>query len=228
MKKVTFGIFAHPDDEAFGPCGALLVEKAAGNEVHLILATAGENGANPDNVADLGNVRLDEWHEAGRLIGADSMHHLGYIDGMLSNSLYLEVAKKIEAIIRETINDRDDIGAIEFMSLDLGGITGHIDHIFMTRVACYVFYTMQAHDDRFSRIRLACLSAEDKPEPNCTWLYMDAGRKPDAIDETIDVRDHLETIDTIMRAHHSQRGDYQAIVDRLDGRAARNYFVILR
>lgn len=225
MKKITFGIFAHPDDEAFGPCAALLVEKMAGNEVHLILATAGENGTNPDNLANLGEIRLREWHEAGRLLEADSMNYLGYTDGMLSNSLYMEVASRIESIVRNTLQEREDIETIEFMSLDLGGLTGHLDHIFMARVACYVFYRLQAEDQRFTKIRLACLHANDHPASNCNWLYMDAGRTPEMISETIDASVHLEKIKEIMRVHHSQRGDYQSIIEKLGDRVAINYFV---
>lgn len=227
MKKVIFGIFAHPDDEAFGPAGTLLMEKAAGNEVHLILATAGQNGTNPDNAPDLGAVRLEEWRAAGALLGADSMHHLGYTDGTLSNQHYHEVADKIEALVRGVIADREDIGAIEFMSLDLGGLTGHIDHIIMARVAAYVFYKLKATDDRMSRIRLACLSDTDSPTANIHWLYMDAGRTASAIDETIDASAHLEKIDEIMRAHHSQRADYESVKTRLGNRVSLNYFVVL-
>ena len=36
MKKIIFGIFAHPDDEAFGPSGTLLLETRSGTELHLI------------------------------------------------------------------------------------------------------------------------------------------------------------------------------------------------
>ena len=44
MKRVIFGIFAHPDDEAFGPSGTLLMETKAGTELHLITLTLGEAG----------------------------------------------------------------------------------------------------------------------------------------------------------------------------------------
>lgn len=227
MKKVIFGIFAHPDDEAFGPCGTLLTEKAAGNEVHLICATPGQNGMNPDGYADLGAERLKEWQAAGGLLDADSMHPLGYEDGQLSNALYMEVAQRIQYIVTETLLGRDDIESVEFMSLDLGGLTGHLDHIFMSRVACYVFYTLKATDERFDRIRLACLTSEDFPTSNTDWLYMDAGRPENEITETIDAREHLEHIDEIMRCHHSQRGDYETVKAAHGDLVAVNHFVVL-
>lgn len=224
MKKVIFAIFAHPDDEAFGPAGTLLVEKAAGNEVHLICATAGENGTNPDHVPDLGVTRLAEWHAAGELLGADSMHHLGYLDGHLNNSAYLEIAEAIERIITPIIADRPDI-EIEFMSLDLNGLTGHIDHIVMGRVTSYLFYRLKATDSRFTRLRLACLSNDQLPEPNCDWLYMDAGRTAQEIGESVDARAHLDTIHTIIAAHHSQRADAAAHLKNGD-HIAINHFIV--
>ena len=226
MKKIIFGIFAHPDDEAFGPSGTLIMEKAAGNEVHLICATAGDIGMNPDKLESLSLVRLEEWRKAGELIGADSMQYLGYKDGHLSNVLYHEVAEKIEAIVAAVVKDRDDI-EIEFMSMDLNGVTGHLDHIFMGRVACYVYFTMKAKDSRVTRLRLACLPESQVPAANCHWLYMEAGRTPAEIGETVDAREHLEQIISVMRAHHSQRDDGEGHIERLGDAIAINHFIVL-
>ncbi len=227
MKKLIFGIFAHPDDEAFGPVGTLLMEKEAGSEVHLICATAGENGSNPDKVADLGDVRILEWQKAGELLDADSMHYLGYEDSMLCNSVYLEAAEKIKRIVGDAINDRDDIASIEFLSLDGNGLTGHMDHIFVSRVACYVFYSLKEADERFSKIRLACLHVDDFPHANCGWLYMDAGRTSNEISETVDATAHLEQIKIIMKAHNSQRADCESILSQMDDKVAINHFLVL-
>lgn len=226
MKKVIFGIFAHPDDEAFGPSGALLMEKAAGNEIHLICATAGESGVNPDNVPNLAEVRLEEWRHAGTLIGADSMHHLGYRDGTLCNSNYLDMASKIDALVRNITKDRDDI-EIEFMSIDLNGVTGHLDHIAIARIACYVFCNLKKTDPRVTRMRLACATREEVPETNCAWLYMEAGRTPEEVDEIIDASAHLDTIKQIMHAHRTQRADCDAHLARLGDHVALNYFLVL-
>jgi LmbE family N-acetylglucosaminyl deacetylase len=228
MKKIIFGIFAHPDDEAFGPSGTLLMEKAAGNEVHLICATAGESGVNPDEHEDLALVRLEEWKKAGALIGADSMHHLGYKDGHLSNIHYHDVANAITEIVHSIVKDKSDDVLIEFMAIDLNGITGHLDHIFMGRVACYVFYTMREKDPRFGRIRLACVPRATVPTANCHWLYMDAGRTEQEIAETIDAREHIDKVYQIMRAHHTQRADGDSHIKRLGDKVAINHFLELK
>lgn len=226
MKKVIFGIFAHPDDEAFGPSGTLLMEKAAGNEVHLICATAGESGMNPDTVDNLAEVRLEEWRAAGRLIGADSLHHLGYQDGTLSNDHYHEIADRVDEIVHRTVEGRNDI-TIEFITIDLNGITGHLDHICIARVAAYVYCNLKEQDSRVTRLRLACVSAEDFPDANCRWLYMERGRNAAEIAETVDAREHLETIIRIMKTHHTQRADCETLLAKLGDRVAINYFLEL-
>lgn len=226
MHKVIFGIFAHPDDEAFGPAGTLLCEKRAGNEVHLICATAGEAGLNPENVPNLAEVRLEEWRHAGELIGADSMHHLGYRDGTLSNDHYLEIAEKIRQIIASATDGRNDI-EIELMSMDMNGITGHLDHIAISRISCYVFCTLKEQDARVSRLRLVCASRELIPQRNCEWLYVDQGRAPENIDETIDAREHLDTVRRIMRAHHTQRQDGEAHITSRGDKVAVNHFIVI-
>lgn len=227
MKKLVFGIFAHPDDEAFGPVGTLLMEKEAGSEIHLICATAGENGSNPDDLSDLGDVRIKEWQVAGELIDADSMHYLGYEDGMLCNSVYLETADKVQRIVTDAIADRDDIASIEFLSLDSNGLTGHLDHIFISRVTCYVFYKLKESDERFSKIRLHCLHHDDFPDANLGWLYMDAGRTAEEIAESVDASEHIEQIKEIMSAHHSQRDDCESILTRMGDRVAINHFLVM-
>ncbi len=225
MKKILFGIFAHPDDEAFGPAAALISEVEADTELHLILLTAGENGTNPDNLPNLGEVRLQEWRAAGELIGATSMQHLGYIDGTLNNLDHLEVTDKIIATVSETIAERDDI-QIEFMSLDLNGFTGHIDHIVAARSACLAFYRLRAQDMPMSRIRLFCWSKENQPHTNTDFVYMEPGRTDTEIDETIDGTAHIDKIHDIMRCHETQRGDYEWMIAKRGDLLAINHFIV--
>lgn len=225
MKKILFGIFAHPDDEAFGPVATLLKEVADGTELHLIVLTAGENGTNPDNLPNLGEVRLQEWRAAGALIGATSMHHLGYTDGTLNNIAHLEVADKVAALVQETVAGRDDT-EIEFMSLDLNGYTGHIDHIVAARSACLAFYRLREKELPMSRVRLACLPRDEVPAVNTGFVFMQPGFTPEEIDETVDGSELTGKIDEIMRCHHTQRGDYESVTASRGDKLAINYFVV--
>ena len=227
MKKIIFAVFAHPDDESFGPSGTLLMDARAGNDVHLMTLTTGQNGTNPENHSDLGAVRLEEWHAAGKLIGAKTQHYLGYVDGELRNNLYHEIADKINATIDEILADESSDIEIEFMTNDLNGISGHIDHIVAARVACFVFFSRKQKDGRFTRIRLACIPKTMIDKPNTDWLYMEAGREEHEINEVIDAREHADEIFAIMRAHYTQRGDGESHIERRGRDVGMNYFIVL-
>lgn len=226
MKKIIFGIFAHPDDEAFGPCGTLLLETRAGSELHLITLTAGENGMNPDNVPNLGEVRLEEWRKAGELLGAASMHHFGYTDGTLNNLAMIEISERITQVIHKVLETESNDVEIEFMTLDLNGLTGHIDHIVAARAACKAFYRLKPTDTRFTRIRFFCLPSTHYPTQNTDWIYMEAGRLPDEINETIDARGIKEGILEVMRAHNSQRSDAENQIATHGDDLGLNHFII--
>ena len=207
MKKVLFGIFAHPDDEAFGPCGTLLKEIAEGTDVHLFSLTCGESGQNPDNVADLGEVREYEWRSAAKSVGATSLHNLHRPDGHLDNIAMQEIAAELEPKISELINNYDDVVTVEFITLDPNGLTGHIDHIVAARAATFVFYRLKTSGSPLKRIRYYCNSEELSPQYNIDWVYADKGRTAHEISETVDARQYRQKIIQIMRLHHSQRQD---------------------
>jgi LmbE family N-acetylglucosaminyl deacetylase len=226
MKKILFAIFAHPDDEAFGPSGTLLLESRAGTDLHLITLTAGENGMNPDNHDDLKSVRLDEWRAAGALLGATDMHYLGYVDGQLSNEDFLNIANDTEEVITSVVSRYDQPVVIELITNDLNGITGHIDHIVAARVACYVFYKLQRDGLPVQRIRLTCIPHSHMPEANIDFVYMEPGRTKDEIDEIIDARSVLDDVYAIMRCHNTQRADGEAHIKRRGENVAINHFIV--
>lgn len=226
MKKLIFAIFAHPDDEAFGPSGTLLLEARAGSEVHLIGLTDGAAGMNPDNLPNLGSVRLTEWRKAGELLGAASQHHLGFRDGCLCNKDMIAASEQIVQLVKDVSAKHPDRHEIEFMTNDLNGITGHIDHIVAARAACHAFYTLKGAGLPLTRIRLTCIPHAYMPTVNTDWLFMEAGRRDDEIDETIDARALKNDILAIMQAHHTQRSDYEAHLKRRGEHIGLNYFIV--
>ncbi len=226
MKKIIFGIFAHPDDEAFGPSPTLLMETRAGTELHLITLTVGDAGTNPDNHEDLGAVRLTEWQTAGKLIGATSMQFLGYKDGHMDNHTLIEAGDKIVELVGQILSSADPDTTVEFMTSDTNGISGHIDHIVAARAACWAFYRLKATDKRLTRIRLTCATRENLPNSNTNWLYMEPGRTSDEIGETVDGRALHDDIINIMRAHHTQRSDGEYHIATRGENLGLNYFIV--
>lgn len=224
MKKIIFGVFAHPDDEAFMVAGTLLKETQA--ELHLICLTDGDAGTNLDNLPNLGDVRLQEWRTAGQLLGASSMHHLGFRDGELNNTDMLRAAAKIEAVVRDSIQAHTEPITIEFIAFDLNGLTGHIDHIVATRAAALAFYRLKSSDSRMDRLRLACLPLELHPHVDIDWLYMEPGRSSSEIDEVVDARAMGSQILAIIHAHHTQRQDGEAVIRAFGDQLGMNYFIV--
>lgn len=223
MKKLLIGIFAHPDDEAFGPAGTLLMETKKGAELHLVTLTAGENGANPDAHPDLGEIRLREWRASGELLGASSLHHLGFTDGTLNNLAYLKIVEQLIILI-ETLHQQAPDLPIELISMDVNGITGHIDHIVASRAAHHVFYTLRARLP-LTRLRLACIPREALDHPNTDFVFMEPGRTKEEINEVIDARQYLDEIIAIIHTHHTQRQDGKSRLAQGEA-VAINHFIV--
>jgi LmbE family N-acetylglucosaminyl deacetylase len=215
VKKILFGIFAHPDDEAFGPSASLYNAAQNNVDVHLVIATDGEGGTNIDNVPDLGSLRLQEWEESRERIGAKSGLALHYADGGLCNNFYLEVAQKIIDHIFEVCSDYSQELLVEFMTFDHEGVTGHLDHVALSYITTYIYLTLQKSPPPHSKIgslRYYCLPEVMVSEPEMNWIYMAKGKKPNEIDEVFDFSNMLDIKHYIMEAHYSQRRDMEEII----------------
>ena len=149
-KRTLLAVFAHPDDESFGPGGTLARYAAQGVNVHLICATGGEAGmvdkasllASGSNPAD---VRLAELRCAAGQLGLSGVHLLGYRDsGMagspdndhpdcLAQADPHQVAARVTGYIREL---RPQV----VITFDPMGGYKHPDHIAMHRAAVAAFH----------------------------------------------------------------------------------------
>jgi LmbE family N-acetylglucosaminyl deacetylase len=85
MTRRLLAIFAHPDDESFGPGGTLARYARQGVEVHVCIVTDGAAGARspeverPDGVPGLAEIRRQELECACRVLGV-RLRTLGYRD----------------------------------------------------------------------------------------------------------------------------------------------------
>lgn len=201
MKHILFGIFAHPDDEAFGPAGTLLKLKNEGYDIHLILLTDGEAGTNPDETPDLGKIRLQEWQAAATILGADSTHALHYPDGALEHVDPDELDEKVDDIVAATLETYDEPTELSFMTFEPHGITGHKDHIAASELT-----TRIASEFPTKEIWYFCLDSTQAPLED-TPYYEPQAREHGYITHRIDVSSWLNDKYRMMDAHVSQRTD---------------------
>lgn len=216
MKKVLFGIFAHPDDEAFGPSGTLYKESRSGTDVHLILVTDGASGNNNGH-EDLAAVRLKEWELSAKMLGVCSHMALHYPDGSLSNSLYLKIATEITDHIEKTIASYKEPIAVDFMTFSQDGLSGHLDHIAVSYIATYVFESLRQRapaNASFGNLKYFCLPVTLAPQPSIEWIYMPVGKTNEELDEINDISDVYEKKLEIMKAYKSQEADMQMILSK--------------
>ncbi|MBL8160116.1 PIG-L family deacetylase [Candidatus Saccharibacteria bacterium] len=215
MKNILFGIFAHPDDEAFGPSATLMKAVDAGTELHLICLTDGQAGVNPDNVPNLGAVRRHEWISAGRALGATGLYPLGYQDGHICHSLYEEIGDKIETLIKGVCTAARDDVHLSFITFDQNGLTGHLDHIAASFLATKMFCCMKKDPPArtvVKEIAYYCLSSKMAPtKGEWSHYYMPMGRPAEFINRRVGVRPLLPRKYALLRHHHSQRADAQTL-----------------
>ena len=115
-RRVLLAVFAHPDDESFGPGGTLAKYAAEGAEVWLVCATDGDAGTVDASLltgyASTGQLRAAELCCAAQALGLAGVDWLGYRDSGMAGSVENahpdslfqapldEVAGKIVASIR--------------------------------------------------------------------------------------------------------------------------------
>ncbi len=226
MKKILFGIFAHPDDEAFGPCGTLIKEVKDGAELHLFTLTSGEAGQNPDSFADLGAVRDEEWRKAGKLIGAFGKYNMKLRDGRLNNVTMQLSSEQMMKIIRDIITSHTIPVEAEFITFEPLGLTGHIDHIVAARAASFVFYRLKDEGLPLTKIRYYCNDEKIAPIHTTDWIYADKGHPDHEINEVVDARYLKEEIIAVMQAHSTQRSDYEHYLAAYGEQIGLDHFIV--
>ncbi|HXF61470.1 MAG TPA: PIG-L family deacetylase [Caldilineaceae bacterium] len=138
-RRTLLGLFAHPDDESFGPGGTLARYAAEGVQVHVIIATDGIAGSMEESVRledheTLAQVRSAELANAAVALGITSIWSLPYRDsGMRGTPANEHPAALIQQPMERLVNEL--LGYIERLQPDViithdpfGGY-GHPDHV---------------------------------------------------------------------------------------------------
>lgn len=222
---------AHPDDECIGTGGTMARAAAAGHRVVLVVATRGERGEptpgvlGPDEA--LWERRLAETYESARILGAERVEFLGYVDsGMMgeptNDSPYTfwtaavdHAAHRLAAILRE---EQADLLTI----YDDHGGYGHPDHIQVHRVGLRAaemaatprVFQMTMNRDQIRR-SIEIFTEADPDDVDAATAEraerlqnIDEFGTPEAdITHAVDVSDLVDVKRAAMLAHRSQIAD---------------------
>lgn len=131
MSRRILAVFAHPDDETYGPCGALAAAaRHHDTRVRLLIATRGEAGSlgisKNYTRPELARIRQWEMLAAAEDLGAE-LTLLGYPDGGLSSVPEEEL---LGALLREIRLFRPQV----LVTFHPNGLSGHPDHRCITRL----------------------------------------------------------------------------------------------
>ena len=134
-------VYAHPDDESFGPAAVLAKYARQGAAIYGLFATHGEHGRSARQPApppeELGDLRARDLRDATRRIGFTAIEVLDYEDGTLADVPAEELEARIWAAVRRC---RPDV----VLTFGPAGITRHPDHIAVHRAATAVFHQARA------------------------------------------------------------------------------------
>jgi len=138
-KRTLLGLFAHPDDESFGPGGTLARYAAEGADVHVIIATDGDAGSVEENHKredgrTLAQERGEELAKAVIALGITSIWNLPYRDSGMRGSPDNDnpralIQQPIEALTGELVDYIRRLRPQVVLTHDPFGGYGHPDHI---------------------------------------------------------------------------------------------------
>lgn len=193
-------IFAHPDDEAFGPGGSIAYFVRHGSEVSIISVTSGDADARFSgkvNGKELGEIRRSELYKSAEILGVKNVTVLDFKDGDLNNNNYHLVTAKLKVIL-------DKIKPDAIMTFDLNGVSGHLDHVAVAMECSFLF-------ERLKYIKNILYFCNNKTEKKLIgkkyFVYFPDGIDRKNADLIIDNRELFSIKEKSMMAHKSQRKD---------------------
>lgn len=227
MATVVF-VHAHPDDESTLTSGSMARASEEGHRVVLVVATGGEHGEAPDDLAPDETVADRRRREAGTsasILGVHRLAWLGYADsGMtgweqnadeaaLTGADLDEAASRLAAIL-------DEEAADVVVGYDFHGNYGHPDHVKVHRVVRRAVDLTEGPRPRLleatmnrDRLRAGFNQARDAGvemefDPDAPWDDGNPMGTPEAeLHWEVDVTAYTDKRRASIKAHASQASD---------------------
>lgn len=215
-KPVLVCVFAHPDDEAFGPAGTIH-KFTKTHDVYILCATKGQAGqdSHSDDSIDLTHRRAQELHDSAKILGVKKVFFLGFKDGTLSNNLYHKLAAKIQVHL-EKLNPEI------VMTFEPHGVSGHIDHITVSMVTTFVFNKLNF----IKELWYYAILKERSEMRKDYFIYFPDGYETDEIDTVIKTENVWDVKVKAMLTHESQIHDAKRILEDAKKFPKEEYFLV--
>jgi len=196
------GIFAHPDDDTFGPGGTFARYASLGHDVHILTATSGQAGlsAGLSIETTLGEHRKRELKNAFSIMGVNYSRLLDFYDGSL-NEHTIPLLKHF--ILEEVLKFEPDVIII----YERNGISLHLDHIAVTKAVITLYDAGKISPPKIYYFGL--------PREVMSFFGREGGLG-DEKRAVIDIKDFLDTKIKAMKAHLSQEKDWKMIIERFE------------
>lgn len=211
-------IFAHPDDEAFGP-GGTIAKLSKKYNVYLLCVTKGEVGVKGRTLKEkslkLGEERAKELLCSAKVLGVKKVYFLGFTDGTLSNNLYHKIASKIRVHLLKL---KPEI----LITYEPQGVSGHIDHIATSMITMFV-----AKKLNFVReVWQVCRPESQMRNRPDYFVYFPPGYKKSEIDKTVNVQSVWNKKVEAMMCHQSQINDIKRLLGMFSKFPKEEYFLV--
>lgn len=211
-------VFAHPDDEAFGP-GGTIAKLSKKFNVYLLCATKGEVGLKGKTLRvsnlKLANVRANELRRSAKVLGIKKVYFLGFKDGELNNNIYHKLASKIHSRVLKL---KPEI----VLTYEPLGVSGHIDHIMVSMVTWFVVKKLKFIKELWQ----VCLPEERAREREDYYICFGPGYKKSQIDKTVDIKDVWDKKLEAIKQHKSQYKDFKKITEWQSHFPKKEYFLV--
>ena len=197
-KRSLVAIFAHPDDEAFGPGGTLALYSKT-HDVFVICVTLGQSGNNHHNgdTKNIAKIRSQELLNSAKILGIKKVFFLNYKDGALSNDKYHKIADEIQKIT-------DKLKPEILLTFEERGVSGHIDHIAISMITHFVFFKVKYT----KKLMLFCISEKEVAGFRKDYfIYVPTGNNPSKVDKIVNTSSVYDIRIAAMKQHRSQMKD---------------------
>jgi LmbE family N-acetylglucosaminyl deacetylase len=174
-------IFPHPDDESYGPAGAMFAQKREGHEVHLLTLTKG--GATKErfrlglSVEEMGALRVSEMHEVAKVLELSSLSIWDWTDSGMQDMDPRIMEKEIANFILEL---KPEV----VVTYPVHGISGFHDHLICHAIVKRVFLDLKENPENHFLKRLAFHTIPDDGSP----IFLKGGyvRMKHSVEDRID------------------------------------------